>query len=114
MENLLFWSKAYGVNSDGRAVTVAERWIAFEKELWFYMGNSMCRKHHSVFQDHYKYMHNGIMKPFRVGILQYTKHVRNIHDLAKFLPKFWRREMSMTKHITLSTTKNYLGDLRIN
>ena len=55
------------------------------------MGNSMCRKHHSVFRYHYKYMHNGIMKPFRVGILQYTKHVRNIHDLAKFLPKILKK-----------------------
>ena len=50
------------------------------------MGKRMWRKHHhSVFQDHIKYIHNDIVKPFRAGILQYTGNIREMHNLAKFL-----------------------------
>ena len=30
-------------------------------------------------------MHNDIVNPFRVGILQYYKRAWNMHDLAKFM-----------------------------
>ena len=57
----------------------------FEKELWFKLVNRMRRKQRSILQDHIKYIHNGIVKPFRVGIIQYTGRVYETHDLAKYL-----------------------------
>ena len=46
----------------------------------------MCKKHRRVFQDHVKYIHNDIVKPSRVVILQYTKRVHDIHYIVKYLP----------------------------
>ena len=46
----------------------------------------MWRKHQSVYQDHLKYIHNDIVKPFRVGIIRYAERVQEMHGLAKYLP----------------------------
>ena len=46
----------------------------------------MWKKHRSVIQDHVKYIHNDIVKPFRFGILQYSERVHEMHNLAKYLP----------------------------
>ena len=46
----------------------------------------MWRKHRSVFYDHVKYIHNDIAKPFRLGIIQYAEYIREMHDIAKYLP----------------------------
>ena len=43
----------------------------------------MWRKHQSIYQDHMKYIHNDILKPFQVKIIHYAKRVREMHDLAK-------------------------------
>ena len=43
----------------------------------------MWRKHWSVFQDHFKYICNDIVKPFCVGILHYAESVGEMHSLAK-------------------------------
>ena len=32
-----------------------------------------------------KYVHNDIMKPFKVKILRYAERVHEMHDLAKYL-----------------------------
>ena len=64
----------------------ADRCLEFKIEMWIELGKSMWKKHWSVFQDHFKYIHNDIVKTFRVGILQYAKCVREMHDLAKYLP----------------------------
>ena len=45
----------------------------------------MWRNHCSVYQDHMKYVHNDIVKPFKVKILRFTEHVRDVHDLEKYL-----------------------------
>ena len=50
------------------------------------MGKCILRKHQSVYQDHLKYVCNDIVKPFCVRILRYTKRVRDMHDLEKYLP----------------------------
>ena len=63
--------------------------INFDNELWFYLGNSMCKKHRSVFQDHIKYIYNDIVKLFRVGILRQAERVQEMHDLDKKLPPPW-------------------------
>ena len=46
----------------------------------------MWRKHKSVFQDHLKYTHNDIMKPFMVRTLYYDERIHNMHNTAKDLP----------------------------
>ena len=80
------WLKTDGVVYDGDAYLGLEIFVNFEKELWFESGNSMWRKHQSVFQDPLKYTRNDIVKPFRVGILHYTERVEDMQDLAKHLP----------------------------
>ena len=55
----------------------------FEKEIWFELSKSMWSKHRINYQDHINYIHNEIVKPFRVGNLQYSKQVRDMHDLDK-------------------------------
>ena len=54
--------------------------------MWFNLVNSMWKKHRSTLQDYVKYTHNDILKPLRLGILQYTEHVQEMHGLAKCLP----------------------------
>ena len=46
----------------------------------------MWRKHWSGYHDHMKYIHNNIVKPFKVKILRYTERVCDMNDLAKYLP----------------------------
>ena len=46
----------------------------------------MWRKHQSTFQDHVKYTHNDIVKPFSFSIPQFSEQVREMHNLAKYLP----------------------------
>ena len=46
----------------------------------------MWRKDQNVYQDHMKYVHNDIVKPFKVKIIHYAEHVIEMHELAKYLP----------------------------
>ena len=46
----------------------------------------MWRKHRSTSQDHVKYIHNEIVKPFGLGIIQYYERVRDMRDLANYPP----------------------------
>ena len=80
-----FWSckNLDGIDADGDAYLGADRWINFEKYIWFKLGHSMWKKRWDVFQYHFKYIHNDIMKPFWVGILQYSERVFEMYDLAK-------------------------------
>ena len=55
-------------------------------ELWFSLGKFVWRNHRSVYQDHMKYICNDIVKPFKVKILHYADRVREMHNLAKYLP----------------------------
>ena len=66
----------------------------------------MWRKHPSVFQDHVKYVYNDIVKPFRVEILKYNRRVREMHDLAKYLPPPSIKGMSFESLVGRPTTKN--------
>ena len=45
----------------------------------------MWRKHQYAFQEHVKYIHNNIVNPFRVTILQYDECVCEMYDLPKYL-----------------------------
>ena len=43
-------------------------------------------KHRYAFQDNVKYIHNDILEPNSLIIINYAKHVRDINDLYKYLP----------------------------
>ena len=86
VQQLQTWSKADYHDSEGGAISIAYWCKGFNKELLFYMVNGMQRKYFSVFQYQVKYIHNNIVNPYRVGIIQYAKHVHDIHDIYKFIP----------------------------
>ena len=80
------WDKIDNIGREEDMFTLTECCTYFENELWFELVNIMWRKHQITLQDHVKYIHNDILKPFRFGILQYSGHVREMHNLAKYLP----------------------------
>ena len=86
MEDLWYWAKVDTIDGSGYPISGSDRCAYFQKELWFELVNIMWSKHRSTFQDHDKYIHNDIVKPFRVVILQYAERVCEMHDLAKYLP----------------------------
>ena len=63
-----------------------EKCVDFKKDIWFELGKCMWRKHHSIFQDHLKYICNDIVKSFRVGIIWYADRVQYMYNLANHLP----------------------------
>ena len=63
-----------------------DRSINSEKYIWFDLGKIVWKKHCSVFQDHIKYIHKDIVKPFQVAIIRYDDRVQEMHDPAKYLP----------------------------
>ena len=46
----------------------------------------MWSKHSFIFQELVKYVHNDILNPFMVVIIQYSYYGCEMHYLAKFLP----------------------------
>ena len=71
---------------DGHANLALDKCVNLEREIWFKLGRYMWRNHQSVYQEHIKYTHNNIVKPFHIKIIRYAKHVREMHDLAVYLP----------------------------
>ena len=45
----------------------------------------MRTKHHNVFGEHIYYIRNDIHKPFKMGTLQYTEHVREMFKMDKLI-----------------------------
>ena len=86
MEDLWDWDKVAGTNAGGEPVSGAEHYDYFKKNLWFDFGKSIWSKHRSAFQYNVKYIHNEIMKPFRVSIPQYAECIHEMYDLYKYLP----------------------------
>ena len=86
MEDFWNWAKTDNSGYDGYPYLANDKCVEFERELWFELGKCMWRKHRSVYQDHMKYVCNDIEKPFKVKILRYSESVREMHDLAKYLP----------------------------
>ena len=74
------------INISGDLITGPDYCAYFEKEFWFELVKSVWIKYRSNFQDSVKYINNDIVKQFKVSILKYTECVREIHDLAKYLP----------------------------
>ena len=79
MERLWIWKNLDGVNASEDVYLGADMWINLKKEIWLELGKSTCKKYQSIFQDHVKYIHNDIVKPFRVGILQYPERICEMH-----------------------------------
>ena len=74
----------------------------------------MWRKHRSVYQDHMKYVRNDIVKPFKVKILYYTKHMREMHEIAKYLsPPSMKGESTMTDNWSFRNKEFTSGYLRL-
>ena len=46
----------------------------------------MWRKHQSAYQDHMNYICNDILKPFKVKKIRYAERIREMHELAKYMP----------------------------
>ena len=85
MEQFWYWYKVDAIDGAGNVFTGTERYNWFKKELWFELEKSMLRKHSPTFHYNVKFIHNDILKPFIVGILQYSERVRDMHDIAKYL-----------------------------
>ena len=85
-ENLWDCARVDVTHVDKEPVSGAEHCNGTKEEIWFDLRKSICRKHWSTFQDHVKYIHNEIVKPFRVNILHYGERVREMHDIYKYLP----------------------------
>ena len=83
-----FWNRDHSdwIVYDGNAYLGLGKSIDFEKEIWFELGKAMWRKHQSVNQDHLKYIHNDIVKPFHVGVLCYADLIQGMHNLVNHLP----------------------------
>ena len=86
VEDFWTWEKTETTGYDGHDYPVRDKCIDFERELWFELGKCMWRKHCSVYQDHMQCVRNDIVKPFKFKTLRYAKRVREMHDLAKYLP----------------------------
>ena len=85
-EDIWTWTKKDTTEYDGNEYLARDKCIDFERELWLELGKCMWRKYQSVYQDHMKYVCNDIVKPFKFKILCYAKRVRDMHDLAQYLP----------------------------
>ena len=69
---ILTWEKTDTIWYDGHPYLAIDKCANFERGLWFELGNSMWRKHRSVYQDHMNYVRNDTLKPFKIKILRYA------------------------------------------
>ena len=95
-EGFWTWSKTDTTGYDGHPYLDREKCVEFDKELWFELGKCMWMNHWSVYQDHMKYVHNNIVKPFKVKFIYYANRVREMHEIEKYLPPIlMKRENAM-------------------
>ena len=83
IERLCTWDKLDTLNIDSYYYLGVDNFVDFEKNIWLELGEIMWKKHQSVFQYQVKYIHNDILKPFRIVILKYAKRVHEMHNLSK-------------------------------
>ena len=87
----------------------------------------MGRKHRSTLQNYVEYIHNDIVKNFRVGILQYSEHTCKMHNLVKYISptsmkggeydqKYWtpRKINYLRMRFVLQLRTYFLHPCRIN
>ena len=88
MDSLWAWSKVVVTNNDRDPVSRADHCNYFENEPFFGLGKIMWQKHQYNFQDHVNYIYSDIVKPFMVGIIQYSKRVHEMHELDNYFPPY--------------------------
>ena len=86
MENFWIWAKTYGLYYGDNIISGEDQFEDFKKELWFSLIKCMRKKHKSALQGYLKYIHNHLVKNFRVIILQYSKRIHEMHNIANPLP----------------------------
>ena len=64
------WDKTDTTGYGGHTYLARNKCVDFDRELWLKLEKCMWRNHWSVYQDHMKYIHNDVLKPFRVKILR--------------------------------------------
>ena len=85
-DDLCTWAMTYTTVYDGHAYLVMDKCVNFERDIWFELGKCTWINNPSIYQDHMKYIRNDIVKPFCVRILRYAERVREMNDLANYLP----------------------------
>ena len=83
-----FWSfwETSGLGEAVDDITSKDRSIGIDKYLWFMLGTSICKRHWNMFNENIYCVMNDIQKPFMIGILEYSKHVRKMFEMSKLLP----------------------------
>ena len=78
MEYLWVSTKVDWFYSDSDEISTEDCCNEIEQDLCFHLGKSMCKKNHSVFNDHINYIKNDIHNSYKVVILHCAKHVRGL------------------------------------
>ena len=76
MDDLWTWSNTDTTGYDVHAYLAMDKCVNLERELWFELGKCMRRNHGSIYLDHLKYIHNYIVKPFRLKIIFQSERIR--------------------------------------
>ena len=62
-----------------------------------------------------KYVCNDILKPFKVKTIGYAERVREMHDLAKYLPPYsMKGESAMADNWNVRNKQFMISDLRLS
>ena len=113
-EDFWTWVKTDTTGYDGHDYLVRDKCVDFERELWFKLVKCMRRKHLSVYQDHMKYAHNDIVKPFKDKIICYAERVCEMHDLSNYLPPHSiKGDSAMAANCNVHNEKFTASDIRL-
>ena len=113
-EDFWNWDNTDTMEYDGHIFLARDKFIDFERDLWFELGKCMWRKHRSIYQDNMKYICNSIVNPFKVKILRYAEHVRDIHDLAKYiLPPLRKVKSAEADNLTVCNQEFKVSEIRL-
>ena len=97
---------------DGHPFLDQDKFVDFERGLWFELVKFICRKHRSVYQYHMKYIHNDILKPSKVKTLRHVNRVREMCDLAKYLPPYLMKgESARVDNLTIRNQEFMVSEI---
>ena len=83
-----FWHfcKADGLYCDSAVITNKDQCVDLDCALCLMLDRYMWKKHRSVFDEHIIYVNNDTHNPYKMGIFKYAGCVREMFELAKYLP----------------------------
>ena len=114
-EDFLTWSKMDTIGYEGHDYSARDKCVDFGRALWLELGDCMCRKHWSVYQDHMKYVRNENVKPFKIKTLRYSENVCEMHEIAKCLPTtLINGEIAMSDKWNVRNEEFTTSDLRFS